>query len=603
MTTVTLTSASTSPWVVPSFVSEILVECYGGGGNGAGKSVNGGGAGGAGGVYSRRVFTGFVGGESLSFSVAAVQAVGIGTGATGQTTWFKANDSTGCVAPGGQGGLGTIGGVASVSGAFGDIYYRGGSGGNGGGAGIRGGGGGESGGPAGVGGSGGNGSGSGGAGGSGAVGLAGNGGAGRNGTEGVGNDGVAPGGGGGGAYRTSANQNGGQGAEGRIIITYDPPFSGLRAPLAPGITAQIGGGTPGGTTIQYKGYAEFADGSISQVGVGGLSNSQATLTAITGRTITSIPSNTTVVINSATGVNVGMGIYCIETGAGYLILGKSGTTLTLSDTAGLKTGSVLIYNPGEVNYVFINNVSAYPTNPTFDIPVVTVYIYRTSGTYTHGLIGSYTVSQKYPTLFILDYGQTAGITTFPDPIYLEGALDDVTMAETYVLEVTKPILNDLSLSDADIIKTVTKPFSESATMSETFLKLISKGLTDDQEMEDEVAKTVLKSFSDTVNLNESFGITGPVSQILDFQSMTEVFGKTVYKSFSEDITMTEDLFRGGSLTVIEESQDMVENLSNTVNKPLTDFQFMEESFSATLQKGFNEHTRMSEWVRIELIKG
>lgn len=227
--TTNLPSGSTS-WTVPAGVYQVTAECIGGGAaGGAGQSTFsaiGTGGGGGGGSYSKKLFN-VTPGQAISYSTAAAVAGGSGNGANGNTSWFKANDSTGCVAVGGRGGTtasgaqGT-GGIGTTTGCYGDVSYRGGNGssptfaGSGGGSGSGGGG-------AGPGGQGGDspdipGSQNtpvGGAGQSpGGAGAAGVGGA-------VGNPGSNYGGGGsGGAAPQSNTYNGGGGAMGLVRVTY-----------------------------------------------------------------------------------------------------------------------------------------------------------------------------------------------------------------------------------------------------------------------------------------------------------------------------------------------------------------------------------------------
>ena len=213
--TITNLYVSDSTFVVPAGVTTITVETWGGGGRG-GSRTSGSGAygGGGGGAYSRSV---------LAVTPGHTNTIKIGVGATsnsspGGDSWFSTNGVvSGAVvlAKGGQtvpnnSANGANGGSASSG--IGDVRYSGGNGANG--SGSNAGGGGSS---AGVSANGVNGSGS-----TGGIAPAGggDGGNGRSGSQGNGDAGSVPGGGGGGAYRTSGTRSGGNGANGRVQITY-----------------------------------------------------------------------------------------------------------------------------------------------------------------------------------------------------------------------------------------------------------------------------------------------------------------------------------------------------------------------------------------------
>jgi hypothetical protein len=230
--TITYTVAGTYKLAVPTDVSSIQVELWGAGGNGGGKTANGGGGGGGGGAYAKTTNVSVTGGTEHTIVVGAPSAVGTGNGGNGANSTF---DSTVVVAAGGTGGGGgtgsteTGGAGGTTAASTGATKAAGGAGGatslsTDGGAG-----GGEAGGSGGTGGTGGNGTTTGvaGSGGTGVNTDGGDGGAGRGSTQGVGNNGVAPGGGGGGAYRTAANQNGGQGAAGQAKITFTTSLPAL----------------------------------------------------------------------------------------------------------------------------------------------------------------------------------------------------------------------------------------------------------------------------------------------------------------------------------------------------------------------------------------
>jgi hypothetical protein len=204
---------------VPAMVTEITVEAWGAGGAGGGRTSDGYAGGGGGGAYAKKTFTGLTPGSNISYYVAPTTTGTTGSGAAGNASWFRSNNSSGLVAAGGSGGTtgGSGGAGGSTASSYGDVEYAGGTGGTATGS-ISGGGGGG----AGSGGAGG--SASGGTAGTGTAEFGGTGGAGRSGTEGAGRPGLVYGGGGGGAYRTGSNSlSGGAGAEGLIRVTWWQP--------------------------------------------------------------------------------------------------------------------------------------------------------------------------------------------------------------------------------------------------------------------------------------------------------------------------------------------------------------------------------------------
>ncbi|MCP9751985.1 GEVED domain-containing protein [Ferruginibacter sp. HRS2-29] len=227
--TVTYTTTGQQTWTAPCGVTSITVECWGGGGAGGG-ATNGGtstGSGGAGGAYSRKTIA-VVAGTTYTLNVGAG-----GTGANitgtnpGGASWFSSTSTV--AASGGAGGNrnGGAAGLGSTTGCVGDVFYKGGDGivgvaayggAAGGGAGSTGNGGNATTTAAGIGTA--NGGGNGG---------------GRQTANANGNNGVQFGGGGGGARRTSATRNGGDGAPGKVVITY----TGLPGYCAPGVNQDI----------------------------------------------------------------------------------------------------------------------------------------------------------------------------------------------------------------------------------------------------------------------------------------------------------------------------------------------------------------------------
>ena len=234
MTTVLLTTASISPFIVPCGVTSITVEAWGAGGGGGRSTTNGRTTGGGGGgAYAKKTFA-VNAGDSFSYSVGSG-----GSGSTGVKnggdTWF--DSATSLMARGGKGatnnaenGSGLGGGQLPAEPSVGDIVFKGGNGGNGNGTGLFYG--------SGAGGGAAHTASDGGNGGNGStfltVGIGGTGGTsntpGGNGGDGDGNDapptknGVNYGGGGGGAKRNTigigGDQEGGNGAPGYIRITH-----------------------------------------------------------------------------------------------------------------------------------------------------------------------------------------------------------------------------------------------------------------------------------------------------------------------------------------------------------------------------------------------
>ncbi|MBL0047186.1 MAG: PKD domain-containing protein [Bacteroidetes bacterium] len=217
------TYSATGAWVCPAGVSTITVEAWGGGGAGGGNTTNAdGGGGGGGGGYSKSTTVAVTSGTSYTVTVGTGGTGSTGNGGPGLDSWFSA--ATGVLtAKGGGGGFAPAGGNGGVGGAGGVLgtgttRFVGGSGGTG----InnnngRGGPGGSSAGTA-------------------ANGTSGpgtwstitaaaaptNGGKGGNGGDGTdGSPGSVPGGGGGGS--DDGTRSGGDGADGRVIITWTCP--------------------------------------------------------------------------------------------------------------------------------------------------------------------------------------------------------------------------------------------------------------------------------------------------------------------------------------------------------------------------------------------
>lgn len=212
------TFTSSGVWLCPQGVTEVTVECWGGGGAGR-TSLTNAGRGGGGGAYASSV---------VAVNPGQLYPVVVAPAQTPQATVTAAGNSsfntTTVVAVGGNSGLETTGGEGGTTAAStGDTKFAGGAGGNiqgtttagGGGGGGAGSGAGGSAGSAGSGGTGGNG----GAGGTGDH-QGGAGGKGGN-TAGSGVNGTVPGGGGGGKGGASTSATSGSGARGEVRISYD----------------------------------------------------------------------------------------------------------------------------------------------------------------------------------------------------------------------------------------------------------------------------------------------------------------------------------------------------------------------------------------------
>ncbi|WP_162127350.1 choice-of-anchor D domain-containing protein [Flavobacterium phycosphaerae] len=211
------TFTSTGTFTVPAGVTQLTVETWGGGGRGSTLTTNIGGAGGGGGAYMKGILT-----VTPANNYTVTVGAGSTTTAAGGDSWFSTN--TTIIAKGGSSAadntsVGAIGGLATVAcipcTSF--VSYNGGNGANGS-NGSYGGGGGSSAGTAQAGNT--------------ATSFTGataptgggNGGSGRNSSQGNGTTATGLGGGGGGALRTSSStRNGGSGANGLVIISWDEP--------------------------------------------------------------------------------------------------------------------------------------------------------------------------------------------------------------------------------------------------------------------------------------------------------------------------------------------------------------------------------------------
>lgn len=247
------TFTTNGSFTVPAGVTSITVETWGGGGKGGSMSINGGAGGAGGGAYARKTIT-VIPGENHTATV--------GTGSTvnanpGNDSWFSTN--TTILAKGGgsvavNSSTGASGGSAAAS--IGDFTFSGGNGSNG----IpskSGGGGGSS------AGSYSNGSTTTNASGAIAPLGGGNGGNARSVSEGVGTIGSAPGGGGGGGYRTSSGtRTGGNGGNGKVVVTWGPQEIDLQGN---NISIVSGDSTPNGIDGTDFGSQDISSGSITKI--------------------------------------------------------------------------------------------------------------------------------------------------------------------------------------------------------------------------------------------------------------------------------------------------------------------------------------------------
>jgi len=217
----TFSTPGDSWYTVPEGVTQITVECWGGGGAGGGVSKKGSGGGGAGGAYVRSIID-VEQGEKYKIHVAEAKkgSTGSVSGNKGDASWF--GSATTICAEGGNGGYPAAnfnttgsGGAGSIVNSYGQIVYPGGNGADGNNF-IKGG--------AGGGGAGSNGNGSNAIDGTGGLGTSQDGGDGADGVNNnsAGQPGNTYGGGGSGgkAYNNNANQIGGLGAQGQVIISW-----------------------------------------------------------------------------------------------------------------------------------------------------------------------------------------------------------------------------------------------------------------------------------------------------------------------------------------------------------------------------------------------
>lgn len=219
-------------FVCPPGVTSITIESWGGGGAGGGVSISGSkqaGGGGGGGGYTKITNYAVTAGNSYSVTVGVGGAGTSGNGSSGGSSFFgvnicKANGGNGGIANNGTGGTGGSGTFSGGSGFKGAPDNAGGGGGS-----------------AGISSSGNNAYST-----SGAIAITGGGQGGDGGTSNpsVGENGGFPGGGGGGARKGGGSgiKNGGDGADGMVVISY------LADPCATLYWAGLGSTISGGTT-------------------------------------------------------------------------------------------------------------------------------------------------------------------------------------------------------------------------------------------------------------------------------------------------------------------------------------------------------------------
>ncbi|MBK7965338.1 MAG: proprotein convertase P-domain-containing protein [Bacteroidetes bacterium] len=342
----TQTFNSSSSWTPPAGVTSVTIECWGAGGSGGGNSnTSDGSGGGGGGAYSKGTVT-VVPGTPYTVTVGTGGNGNSGSnGSPGGDSWFSTNTSVmakgggaGLETSGGNGGVGGTGGQASAG--FGNIIkFSGGNGGTG-----RnnstgtGGGGGSSAGTAANGANGAVGAGSAGAGGTAPTGggNGGNGGA----SASNGSDGITPGGGGGGSGDRStfgSNRSGGDGANGRITVTYTCPTYGLSSTT---VAAAICNGSL--ATINLTGSAaELPVGSFTiTYSLSGANTGSGITTAVTVSTAGTASFNTGVLAN---GGNTNITITNISSGSGSTICSS---TISSNNTAVIDVISV---DPGSIS--------------------------------------------------------------------------------------------------------------------------------------------------------------------------------------------------------------------------------------------------------------
>lgn len=288
----TQTFNSSGTFVVPAGVTSIQVEAWGAGGAGGGAQGNpSAGGGGAGGAYTRRPSLTVIPGTTYTVTVGTGGVGTVGSGPSGGASWF--GSTTTVLAVGGTGGARSNTNSSSAAGATapttgnvgGTVNFYGGNGGTGGNGGASGGGGGASAGTA--------------ANGNPAIGITGgiavlNGGAGVNGsTSGAdGADNPNLGGGGAGARtNVSTDRAGGNGGNGRVVITWTCPTYSLTATTVSGIVCRSSAATVSLTSTAVALPAGTYTVTYNLTGANTATNNTSTLTVTTAGSGTFTTSN------------------------------------------------------------------------------------------------------------------------------------------------------------------------------------------------------------------------------------------------------------------------------------------------------------------------
>jgi hypothetical protein len=353
------TFTTSGTFTVPAGVTSIIVECWGGGGAGGGNADNSldpaGAGGGAGGAYARKTLI-VTPGTDFTVTVGATVTGDFDGGANGNPSWFGTAATV--YAQGGAGGGAATNaqgaaGLGSSSASIGDFVAAGGNGANG--TDATGGGGG--GGGAGSGGNGGNASGI--TAGTGTATGGGNGGNGGPTSEGNGANGSTFGGGGGGAFcDDNSDHSGGDGAAGRVIVTYVPAY---RASF---------------TAMDFGSNLWFA-GETRTVSVTVTNTGQATWT------------------DATPDINIGVKWnadpdYLVRVNAGNLASGATQTyslTITAPSTAGSENLTFDVVNEGSCWFAD-NSGSCGPGNTVYTSSAITIlpgspgYHYTSTGSFT-----------------------------------------------------------------------------------------------------------------------------------------------------------------------------------------------------------------------------
>ena len=363
-----ITTPGTSTFTVPSCVTSITVEAWGGGGKGSTGTSDGEYAGGGGGAYARSV---------LTVSPGQIYDIFVGTGSTttsaGESSRFRLQPTgTDLVrAVGGQSvannnNTGTLGGLASAS--LGDVTFNGGRGANGS-SNNYGGGGGSSGGTSSngtytasvqnrLGGT---------------VAGGGSGGDGSTTDDASGNTGNGPGGGGSGVRRNNGNVIGGSGANGQVKITWTvgsaPTITGTTPNSRCGTGTVVLGATASAGTINW--YIAATGGT--SIGTG------------TSFTTPSISTTTTYYVDATNGS-------CTSATRTAIIATVNATPTITGTTPNSRCGTGIVVleataSAGTINwYAAVTGGSSLGTGPSFTTPSIstttTYYVDATNGSCT-----------------------------------------------------------------------------------------------------------------------------------------------------------------------------------------------------------------------------